>query len=86
MGQLAVAWTQGLQKGDGRETRFVNVAVTLKHFDANSVEGIAESDLEKGFTRHTVSPNISKYLLADYYWPAFRAAVKQADAKGFMCR
>merc|ERR1712166_92164 len=85
MGQLAVAWTLGLQKGDGRETRFVNVAVTLKHFDANSLEGVSESNVEEGVNRHTVSPNISKYLLADYYWPAFRAAVKQADAKGFMC-
>jgi hypothetical protein len=33
------SWTRGLQEGRGEETRFVQVAVTLKHFDANSVEG-----------------------------------------------
>lgn len=29
--------------------------------------------------------NISKYLLADYYWPAFRASIKLGKAKGVMC-
>jgi len=38
MGQLGTAWTEGLQKGDGTETRFIQVAATLKHFDANSLE------------------------------------------------
>ena len=49
------------------------------------LEGVSESNVEHGYTRHTVSANVSKYLLTDYYWPAFRAAVREADAKGFMC-
>ena len=60
------------------------VAVTLKHFDANSLEGGSKADGQN--TRHNVDANISKYLLADYYWPAFRAPIKRADAKGVMCR
>lgn len=83
MGQLAEAWTNGLQKGDGREPRFTQVAVTLKHFDANSLDGGAKG--ERGLTRNTVSANISKYMLADYYWPAFKAGIRNADAKGVMC-
>ena len=39
------------------------VAVTLKHFDANSLEGGAEAD--QGYDRHDFSATISKYLLAD---------------------
>jgi hypothetical protein len=35
--------------------------------------------------RHTIDVNISKYLLAEYYWPAFKAPIKHADAKGVMC-
>ena len=38
-GQLGTAWTRGLQEGRGEEQRFTQVAVTLKHFDANSLEG-----------------------------------------------
>ena len=37
--------------------------MTLKHFDANSLEGGAEAD--KGYDRHNFSAKISKYLLAD---------------------
>ena len=84
MGQLGVAWTLGLQRGDASveaeaRTKYALVAVTLKHFDANSLE---DSD---GFTRHTVDANISKQLLADYYWPAFRAPIRDAGALGVMC-
>jgi len=80
---VGTAWTRGLQEGRGKETRFTQIAVTLKHFDANSLEGQSAGD--DGLTRHTVDANISKYLLRDYYWPAFRAAIKDADAKGVMC-
>lgn len=44
MGQLGVAWTEGLQRGD--DPNYIQVAVTLKHFDVNNLEN---SD---GFTRH----------------------------------
>jgi beta-glucosidase-like glycosyl hydrolase len=83
MGELGVAWTKGLQEGKGEEKRFVQVAVTLKHFDANSVEGGSSGD--KGLNRHTVNVNLTNYLLADYYWPAFKAPIKRANAKGVMC-
>ena len=49
----------------------------------NSLEGQSLGD--EGLTRFTVDPNISKYLLADYYWAAFRAAIspaKNGGAKG----
>ena len=35
-GDVGVAWTEGMQKGD--DDRFVKVAVTLKHFIANTLE------------------------------------------------
>lgn len=81
MGQLGVAWTKGLQEGE--DQRYIQVAVTIKHFDANSLEGGAAAD--QGYDRHNFSANISKYLLADYYWPAFRASIKLGKAKGVMC-
>ena len=84
MGQLGKSWTEGLQKGDSSEKRFVQVAVTLKHFDANSLDGGSPSD--EGFTRNTVSANVSKYMLQDFYWPAFRTSIREGDAKGVMCR
>lgn len=80
MGQLGAAWTRGLQEGEDK--RFIKVAVTIKHFDANSLEGSSKAD--EGYDRHNFSANVSKYLLADYYWPAFRASIKQG-AKGVMC-
>lgn len=81
MGQLGLAWTKGLQEGEDK--RFIQVAVTLKHFDANSLEGGAEAD--QGYDRHDFSATISKYLLADYYWPAFKAPIREGKAKGVMC-
>jgi hypothetical protein len=35
-GDLGVAWTEGMQNGEDK--RFVKVAVTLKHYIANTVE------------------------------------------------
>ena len=78
MGELGVGWTEGLQNNPA-EPRFTQVAVTLKHYDGNSLEDSA------GFTRHTADANLTNYLLADYYWVAFRAAITRADAKGVMC-
>lgn len=80
MGELGTAWTKGLQ---GDDPQYLQIAVTLKHFDANSLEGGAAAD--EGFNRHTVDVNLTKYLLADYYWPAFRASIRNGNAKGVMC-
>eukprot|EP00937_MAST-01D_sp_MAST-1D-sp2_P001941 g1941.t1 len=78
MQQVGVQWTRGLQE-NADDPRYVQIAVTLKHFDANSLES---SD---GFSRHTVDANISKHALADFYWPAFKGAIRDAGAKGVMC-
>ena len=83
MGEVGTAWARGMQEGRGMEKRFLQTVTTLKHFDANSLEGQSAGDA--GLTRHTVDVNVSKYLLRDYYWPAFRAAIKFAGAKGVMC-
>ena len=47
---------------------------------ANNLE-----DTPRGFTRETFDANVSNQLLADYYYPAFRASIVAADAKGVMC-
>jgi beta-D-xylosidase 4 len=83
MGEVGTAWTRGMQEGRGLERRFLQTVTTLKHFDANSLEG--ESSGDDGLTRHTIDVNISKYLLADYYWAAFRKTISNAGARGVMC-
>lgn len=55
------------------------VIVTMKHFDAYSLE---DSD---GFTRHNFNAVVLNSTLADTYWPAFKEVVQVGDAKGFMC-
>jgi beta-glucosidase-like glycosyl hydrolase len=80
MGALGVAQTEGVQRGDGREKRFVQVAATIKHFAANSLE-----DTPRGIGRTNFDANVSDYLLSDYYFPPFHASITKADAKGVMC-
>ena len=82
MGEVGTAWAKGMQEGRGLEKRFMQTVATLKHFDANSLEGQSSGD--NGLTRHTIDVNISKYLLADYYWPAFRKTISNGGAKGVM--
>ena len=88
MGQLATAWTRGLQNLTADPSR-LGVAVTLKHFAVNVVEstvGWSAEEADGEWTRHNISANVSNYTLADAYFPAFRAAIRDADAKGIMCR
>ena len=47
---------------------------------ANNLE-----DTPRGFSRETFDANVSNQLLADYYYPAFRASIVAADVKGVMC-
>ena len=54
-------------------------AVTLKHWDAYSLEN---SD---GFTRYNFNAVVSNYSLADTYFPAFKKSVVDGGAKGVMC-
>lgn len=60
MGQLGAAWTRGLQEGDGRDPAVTQVAVTLKHYVANSLEGGSKSDGKA--TRHNVNINLSNCM------------------------
>ena len=57
--------------------------VTLKHFDANSLEGPWGEGGK--ITRHTVDAKISKFDLQTSYLPAFRTAVVEGGALGVMC-
>ena len=54
--------------------------MTLKHFDANSLEG----NWGQGgkITRHTVDATVSKFDLQTSYLPAFRTAVVEGGALG----
>lgn len=86
-GALATAWTTGLQNSSDDPNR-VQVAVTLKHMVANSLEstiGWSAEEASGSFTRHNISVNVSNFTLSDAYFPGFRAAIKQAGAKGIMC-
>ena len=77
-GDCGSQYTQGLQAGGG-DPRHSQVIVTLKHWDAYSLE---DSD---GFTRHNFNAVVSPYALASTYWPAFRQSVVEGKAKGVMC-
>ena len=82
MGEVASAWTRGFQSHpSGRN--FLQGVVTLKHFDANSLEGGSPSD--KGLARDSIDVNVSNYMLTDAYFPAFKAPIRNAGAKGVMC-
>lgn len=72
-----VAYTRGLQ--EGRDPRFLQAVVTLKHWVAYSYEHYA------GVDRMQFDAIVSKYDFADTYLPAFRASVVDGKAQGVMC-
>ncbi|GGH03347.1 glycoside hydrolase family 3 [Silvibacterium dinghuense] len=72
-GRLGVAFVRGLQ---GDDPKYLKVAATPKHF---AVHSGPES------TRHKFNAQPSAHDLADTYFPAFRAMVKDADAASIMC-
>eukprot|EP00756_Hemistasia_phaeocysticola_P045223 Hpha_TRINITY_DN18982_c0_g1::TRINITY_DN18982_c0_g1_i1::g.17492::m.17492 len=74
--------TQGLQNGS-LDPRFLQAVVTLKHYDANSLEGAWGP--ASNITRHTVNADISMYDLHSTYLPAFRRSVVEGSALGVMC-
>ncbi len=76
-GRFGVAYTRGLQRGN--DPRFLQAVVTLKHWDAYSLE---DAD---GYTRHNFDARVSEYDLASTYMPAFRASVVEGRATGVMC-
>lgn len=77
--RYAVAYTRGLQEGEGKDPRYLQAVVTLKHWLAYSFEYYA------GVDRMEFDAVVTKYDFADTYFPAFRAAVVDAGAKGVMC-
>ncbi|KAJ8539155.1 hypothetical protein ON010_g12716 [Phytophthora cinnamomi] len=75
--RYGVAYTRGLQ--EGKDKRFLQAVVTLKHYVAYSYEHY------DGIDRMAFNAEVSKYDFADTYLPAFRASVVQGKAKGVMC-
>lgn len=77
-GRYGRAYVDGLQVGE--DARFIKTVVTLKHWDAYSLE---DSD---GFTRYDFNARVSNYSLASTYFPAWRRALVNDGAAGVMCR
>jgi beta-D-xylosidase 4 len=76
-GDFGSGYTQGLQQGV--DSKFLQAVVTLKHWDAYSLEDAG------GFTRHNFDARVSSYALAHTYFPAFRKSVVEGGATGVMC-
>eukprot|EP00040_Diaphanoeca_grandis_P022561 m.121584 g.121584 ORF g.121584 m.121584 type:complete len:950 (-) comp28865_c0_seq1:374-3223(-) len=87
MGELARSWTTGFQaprpsKIDASRTLLQGI-ITLKHMAVNSLENTAP------FNRHDFDANatygVDNFVLADYYFRPFKAAIKDGGARGIMC-
>jgi beta-D-xylosidase 4 len=78
-GDFGSQYTQGLQYPAGGDPGHLKVAVTLKHWDAYSLEN---SD---GFTRNNFNAVVSNYAFATTYFPAFQKSVVEGKATGVMC-
>ncbi|KAL4160708.1 hypothetical protein PRNP1_001270 [Phytophthora ramorum] len=76
-GKYGVAYTRGLQ--EGKDSRFLQAVVTLKHYVAYSYENYG------GVDRMQFDAIVSPYDFADTYFPAFRTSVVDGNAKGIMC-
>jgi beta-D-xylosidase 4 len=61
---------------------FLQGVATIKHMDANSLEG---TSAHSQFNRHNFDAQVDNFTLADAYFPAFREAIKEAGALGVMC-
>ena len=79
-GIFGTEYTLGLQTSKDDE-RYLQVVVTLKHWDAYSLEDVPS----KNITRHNFNAIVSNFTLADTYWPAFKASVMDGKAAGVMC-
>jgi beta-D-xylosidase 4 len=75
--KYGVAYTRGLQ--EGKDKRYLQAVVTLKHYAAYSYEHY------DGIDRMAFNAFVSRYDFADTYLPAFEASVVQGKAKGVMC-
>ncbi|GMF40088.1 unnamed protein product [Phytophthora lilii] len=75
--KYGVAYTRGLQ--EGKDERFLQAVVTLKHYVAYSYENYG------GVNRMQFDAIVSPYDFVDTYFPAFRSSVVDGNAKGIMC-
>jgi beta-glucosidase-like glycosyl hydrolase len=73
-GDFGTQYTLGLQQGV--DAQHLQAVVTLKHWDAYSLEDAG------GFTRHSFNAVVSPYALAHTYFPAFRKSVTEGGATG----
>lgn len=71
LSRFAVAFVQGMQ---GDHSKYLKTVATIKHFVANNSE----------FNRHTGNSDVSERLLREYYFPAFKASVKEGNAASLM--
>lgn len=80
-GRFGSGYTRGLQEGSSvaADKDYVKAIVTLKHWDAYSLEN---SD---GFTRHNFDAKVTNFTLQDTYWPAWKQSVQEGKALGVMC-
>jgi len=76
-GRYGIAYARGLQFGP--DDSVLQAVVTLKHWIAYSVESY------HGTTRHNFDAKVSEYDLANSYFPAWEATIKEGKAKGVMC-
>lgn len=82
--------TLGLQNSS-LDDRYLQAVATLKHYDANSLEGPhwtadGKWDMKNGtYSRHSFNAKISLHDLAMSYLPAFKEAVVHGGAAGVMC-
>lgn len=84
-GDFGMQHTLGLQTPAGGDSRYLQVIVTLKHWDAYSLENYTYPNGTKT-ERYDFNAIVSNYSLADTYWPAFKKSVMSGGAQGVMCR
>eukprot|EP00316_Scyphosphaera_apsteinii_P008097 CAMPEP_0119344274 /NCGR_PEP_ID=MMETSP1333-20130426/106888_1 /TAXON_ID=418940 /ORGANISM="Scyphosphaera apsteinii, Strain RCC1455" /LENGTH=841 /DNA_ID=CAMNT_0007356709 /DNA_START=446 /DNA_END=2971 /DNA_ORIENTATION=+ len=78
-GVFGAMYTQGLQRNMGVDPKRLQAVVTLKHWDAYTLE---DAD---GFTRHNFDAQVDAYTLSDTYLPAWHTSVVEGGARGVMC-
>ncbi|MEL7122640.1 MAG: glycoside hydrolase family 3 C-terminal domain-containing protein [Bacteroidota bacterium] len=69
--KMAVAFVKGFQ---GEDEKYLKAIATIKHFVANN----SEND------RHTGSSDVTERQLREYYFPPYKAAVKEAGVYSLM--
>jgi beta-glucosidase-like glycosyl hydrolase len=82
-GLYGIQYTLGLQNNSALDDRYLQGVATLKHFMANSLEGIPNQPYSP--SRHSVNAKISLYDLASTYLLPFKETIQQGGAAGIMC-